>query len=86
MTHSFPPSQTPDRLALELRFVHAEDREDAVQEAWLAHLEGRDPAKAVSAFRHRLRRRRIREVVSSDLVTGALSSITCMHGGRAACA
>lgn len=86
MNDAIPPTQAPDRVVLELRFVRAADRDDAVQEAWLAHLEGRDPAKAVSAFRHRLRRRRLREVVNDDLVTGVLSSIACTHKGRVACA
>lgn len=86
MNDAIPPTRAPDRVALELRFVRVEDRDDAMQEAWLAHLEGRDPAKAVSAFRHRVRRRRLREVVNGDLVTGALSSIACMHAGKAACA
>jgi len=75
MSTAVPPSQQPGRVALELRFVRGADRDDAVQEAWLAHLEGRDPAKAVSAFRHRERRRRLRLVVSGDLAVGVLASI-----------
>jgi hypothetical protein len=37
------------------------DREDAVQEAWLAALEGRNPARAVNTFAQRERRHRRRE-------------------------
>lgn len=62
MSIALPPSAALPRLALELRFVRSAERDDAAQEAWVAHLEGRDPAKAVSNFRHRERRRRIREI------------------------
>ncbi len=30
---------------------HPQDRDDAIQEAWVAHLEGKDPVKAVRRFR-----------------------------------
>jgi len=60
---SVMPSLRDDRkLALELRLVVEPDREDAVQEAWLAHLEGRSPARAVNTFAQRERRRRRRTV------------------------
>jgi len=52
-------------LQTELRFVNPKDRDDAIQEAWLAHLEGRDPARAVATFAQRLRRDRQRTLVSS---------------------
>jgi hypothetical protein len=52
-------------LLTELRFVKPQDRDDAVQEAWLAHLEGRNPARAVATYAQRLRRDRQRTVVSS---------------------
>ena len=77
---------TQEKVSLELRFVRSGDRDDAAQEAMLAHLEGRDPAKAVSAFRHRERRRRLREIVNGDLVTGALASVASASTGRAVCA
>ncbi len=57
-----PPLRDDRRLALELRLVVWLDREDAVQEAWLAHLEGRNPARAVNTFAQRERRHRRRMV------------------------
>ncbi len=45
---------------MELRFVNLVDRDDAIQEAWIAHLEGRNPARAVATFAQRLRRERQR--------------------------
>ncbi len=57
-----PPLRDDRRLALELRLVVWPDREDAVQEAWLAHLEGRNPARAVNTFAQRERRHRRRMV------------------------
>lgn len=56
------PDNAP--LLIELRFVNPHDREDAIQEAWVAHLEGRNPARAVATFAQRLRRHRQRTVVS----------------------
>ena len=55
-------------LLTELRFVNPKDREDAVQEAWLAHLEGRNPARAVATFAQRLRRERQRTIVSTQVM------------------
>lgn len=55
-------------LLTELRFVNPKDREDAVQEAWLAHLEGRNPARAVATFAQRLRRERQRTIVSTPVM------------------
>jgi hypothetical protein len=51
-------------LLMELRFVNLVDREDAIQEAWLAHLEGRNPARAVATFAQRLRRERQRTLTT----------------------
>ncbi|MBK9126288.1 MAG: hypothetical protein IPM13_00595 [Phycisphaerales bacterium] len=57
-----PPVCPADRLGLELRLVPRADREDAVQEAWLAFLSGRDPARAVNTYARRERRLRQRMV------------------------
>jgi len=43
-------------MARLLERIPAEYREDAAQEAWLAHLEGRGPVKAMDAFRKRQER------------------------------
>ena len=48
-------------LESKLAFVHPEDHEDVIQEAWLAHLEGRDPASAMNTFAVRERRHRQQE-------------------------
>jgi hypothetical protein len=60
-TLSVRPAPRPDELDLELRLCPARDREDAMQEAWLAALEGRNPARAVNTFAQRERRHRRRE-------------------------
>lgn len=48
-------------VARQLRHVPAADRDDAVQVAWLAFLESRDPARAVDTWRRVEARRRARE-------------------------
>ena len=53
-----PPVSRMELLRLELRLVPAQDRADALQEAWVAHLEGRNPAQAVNTYARRQRRRR----------------------------
>ena len=63
ITH-LPPmtdTRTADKLRLELRLTPGVDREDAAQEAWLAHLQGRNPARAVNTFAQRERRHRRRQ-------------------------
>jgi hypothetical protein len=65
-----PPTTELNRLELELRLGPHRDREDAVQEAWLAHLEGRDPATAANTYLRRQRRYRQREAATDPL--GAL--------------
>ncbi len=62
MAHLALPSTTNDaRLALEMRMTSRADREDAAQEAWVAHLQGRDTAVAVNTFNKRERRHRARQ-------------------------
>jgi hypothetical protein len=72
-----------ERLALELRLCPGVDREDALQEAWLAALEGRDPARAVNTYAQRERRHRRREpALGSDGMRTL--RIASLHGARAA--
>jgi len=52
-------------LEAEFGLVPHADREEAVQEAWLAHVAGRSPARAVNTFARRERRRRLREVTAA---------------------
>ncbi len=61
-----PPAPRPDKLDLELRLCPSRDREDALQEAWLAALEGRNPARAVNTFAQRERRHRKRETTCRE--------------------
>lgn len=68
MTMQLPTLPDSKPLRLELKFVNPQDREDAVQEAWLAHLEGRNPARAIATFAQRLRRHRQRTVVNCELM------------------
>ena len=59
-TTTLPPVTGSAKLNLELRLVPHPHREDAIQEAWLAFLSGRDPARAVNTFSRRERRLRRR--------------------------
>lgn len=62
LSATLPDTPLAAKLALELRLCPGVDREDAAQEAWLASLEGRNPARAVNTFAQRERRHRRREV------------------------
>jgi len=59
-----PPTRDIVRLEGELSVVPIAAREDALQEAWLAHLSGRDPARAVNTLARRGRRRRMRRITA----------------------
>lgn len=57
---ALPPALDRDRLALELKLIPRNVREEAIQVAWVAHLEGDDPRRAVKRWwmreiRHRRR-------------------------------
>lgn len=67
MADGLPPCPDPIRLALELKLVPERDREDAMQVAWLASVEGRCPARAVNTWWRRELRRRRREFVRPDV-------------------
>lgn len=60
MTTTLPPTTEIRRLRLELRLAPHRMRDDALQEAWVAFLSGRDPARAVNTYARRERRRRMR--------------------------
>lgn len=45
-----PPVADAPRLELELKLVPASDREEAIQVAWLAHLDGDDAPLAVKRW------------------------------------
>jgi hypothetical protein len=65
MMQALPPTCDAGRLEAELGLVPHADREEAVQEAWLAHLSGRSPARAARTFARRERRHRRRETAAS---------------------
>ena len=50
-----------DQLEFQLNLVPGRDYEDAVQEAWVAVLQGRNAATAVNTFKRREQRHRDRE-------------------------
>ena len=60
MDATLPPVRDADRLVFELRLVPRTEREDAIQEAWVAFLAGNDPVRAVNTFIRRRRRARRR--------------------------
>jgi len=53
MMQALPPTCDAARHEEELGLVPHADREETVQEAWLAHLSGRSPARAVNTFAQR---------------------------------
>ena len=59
----FPPGMTEADLLL----VPLRHREDALQEAWLAHLEGRNPRLAARAYGKRERAHEQRHPAFTDL-------------------
>jgi len=64
MGHTFPPvaERTAALLKRELSLCAPSQREDAVNEAWVAHLEGRSVVQAVNTFRKREEKYASREV------------------------
>jgi hypothetical protein len=66
-----PTCRESRRLALELHFVPFAYREDALQEAWLAQLLGRNPARAVNTFARRERRHYQRMLTNSGHSSGS---------------
>ena len=66
MAQLIPMPTENAKLDLELRLTPRVDRADAQQEAWVAKLEGRNPARAVATYAQRERRRRKRERAATD--------------------
>jgi hypothetical protein len=72
MGYDLPPTRECDRLRKELRLVPAELKADAVQEAWLAHLQGECPVQAVKTYAQRERRRQQKERAAAKVEVAAL--------------
>lgn len=73
MTDALPPvlGRMEALLKRELSLCGPSHREDAISEAWVAHLEGRSVVQAVNTFRKRNARRGAREVGGHSALTGA---------------
>jgi hypothetical protein len=67
MVSPLPPFANPEVLSAALSRVPVGLREDAIQEAWVAHLEGGDPLDAIQRFDTRERRHKKRFVPVSQL-------------------
>ncbi|OQB82383.1 MAG: hypothetical protein BWX88_04015 [Planctomycetes bacterium ADurb.Bin126] len=63
-TYLYPPSMS----VRDFRFVPARLREDAIQEAWVAYLEGHNPRRQVQRFVQRHRRWERRQKPGSQLL------------------
>lgn len=50
------PPANDARLASSIFKCRPQDRDDAIQEAWVSHLAGERPSKAVDRFRKRMER------------------------------
>lgn len=75
MVPQLPPVSDMAALKREYSLVPTRDREDAMQEAWLAHLEGKDACRVMKTHAERERRFRKRTVqIESDQETGELSA------------
>jgi len=59
----YPPNLT----ARDFRYIPSRFREEAIQEAWVAYLQGHNPLRRVWAFVKLQRRRRFRQVCGSQL-------------------
>jgi hypothetical protein len=68
MDLAFPPIDDPQRLSAELARVRSSEREDALHEAWVAQLEGRDPVQAIKCYALREWRYRRRCVPIDDVI------------------
>lgn len=57
-----PPTNNPERLKTQILAIARCDQEDALQEAWVAHLQGECPVRAVWRYAKRERDWRARKV------------------------
>lgn len=65
-----PPIASIDELKSALAHVSERHRDDAIQEAWVAHLEGKDPIRAVFRYAKAERRNELRKVPILDSPDG----------------
>jgi hypothetical protein len=70
MEYPCPPSAKPEAWMAELSTISKRHRDDAVQEAWVAHLEGRNPIQAMSTWSWREKRRERRAGIEVDSESG----------------
>ena len=60
----YPPGLTED----DVKLIPGRYREDAIQEAWVAHLQGEDPKAAAHRYKMQELRHEKRQVCESQLV------------------
>jgi hypothetical protein len=70
MDYVFPPVENVDQLKAELSTIPVRHRDDAVQEAWVAHLEGRDPLQAMHTWSLKEKRAEKRARIETDSESG----------------
>lgn len=63
-----PPIKDIDRLKAAILLTPARHRDDAIQEAWVAHLSGNCPISAVDCYRIKERRIEKRHVSINDVI------------------
>ena len=68
MSEQGPVPYPPGLTTADILAVPPRHREDALQEAWLAHLEGRDPALAAHRYKMQELRHEKRQACESQLV------------------
>ena len=68
MLDHYPPLGAKlEKFKAELALIARRHREDATQEAWVAHLEGRDAIKAIKAYSSRESWHERREIAQSQV-------------------
>ncbi len=78
----YPPLK-PKQLAnlkREIQLIPYRHREDALQEAWLAYLEGKNPIMAVKGYWNRERRHERREAPFSQVKSEQIEEVKSVVG------
>jgi hypothetical protein len=78
--NTLPPCDNIDRLRWEISRLRGSHQDDALQEAWLAHLEGRNPISAAKVYANRLRRERARQTPIQQAPDGDIFAVD--HFGK----
>jgi hypothetical protein len=73
--NTLPPCENIKRLRWEITRLTGSHRDDAIQEAWLAYLEGRNPLSAAKVYANRLTRERARNATIQQDARGEFLAI-----------